>query len=110
MFVFVMLPCLFLETLGSPAGRGLISWLSCVLCFFFCFVTTHKVSRLIVSVPDLCLPLYFTLRKLTHDLKVSAYGQEFHNTRAQTNPCPVKRVDLQCYFNKWKTEFYNYKY
>ena len=30
MFVFIMLPCLFLTALRSPAGKGLTSWLSCV--------------------------------------------------------------------------------
>ena len=36
-FVFIMLPCLFLAALWSPAGKGLTSWLSCVLCFLvFC--------------------------------------------------------------------------
>ena len=29
-FAFVVLPCLFLATLWSPAGKGLASWLSCV--------------------------------------------------------------------------------
>ena len=76
MFVLVMLSCLFLEALGSPAGRGLTSLLSYVLCFLVFLSLSHMVSRLIVSVPDLCLPLYLTLRKLTLDLKVRAYGQE----------------------------------
>ena len=29
-FVFVILSCLFLATLWSPAGKGLTSWLSCM--------------------------------------------------------------------------------
>ena len=29
-FVFVMLSCLFVAALWSPAGKGLPSWLSCV--------------------------------------------------------------------------------
>ena len=33
MFVCVVLSCLFLEALWSPAGKGLTSWLSCLLCF-----------------------------------------------------------------------------
>ena len=32
-FVFVILSCLFLVALRSPAGKGLTSWLSFVLCF-----------------------------------------------------------------------------
>ena len=38
MFVFVMLSCPFLTALLSPAGKGLTSWLPCVLCFLvFCY-------------------------------------------------------------------------
>ena len=33
MFVFVMLSCLFLEALWSPAGKRLTYWPYCVLCF-----------------------------------------------------------------------------
>ena len=29
-FVFAILSCLFLASLWSPAGKGLISWLSCM--------------------------------------------------------------------------------
>ena len=37
MLVHVVLSCLFLATLWSPAGKGLTSWLSCMLCFLvFC--------------------------------------------------------------------------
>ena len=36
-FVFVMLSCLFSAALWSPAGKGMISWLSCVWSFVvFC--------------------------------------------------------------------------
>ena len=37
----VVLPCLFLVAMWSPAGKGLTSWLSCLLCF----VTFPNVSR-----------------------------------------------------------------
>ena len=45
--------------LGSPAGKGLTSWLSCVWCFII-FVTfpwcvLGRVWCLIVLIPDLCL-------------------------------------------------------
>ena len=43
-FVFVMLSCLFIAALKSPAGKGLTSWLSCVLCFLLFFVTFPYVS------------------------------------------------------------------
>ena len=33
MFVFVMMYCMFISSLWSPAGKWLKSWLSCVLCF-----------------------------------------------------------------------------
>ena len=37
MLVCVVLSCLFLTALWSSAGKGLTSWLSCVLCFLvFC--------------------------------------------------------------------------
>ena len=36
-FVFVMLSCLFIAALWSPAGKSLTSWLSCVLCFIVFF-------------------------------------------------------------------------
>ena len=47
----------------STAGKGLTSWLFCVLCFPVFFVTLPycvpgKVWYLLVSIPDLCLPLY----------------------------------------------------
>ena len=32
-FVFAMLSCLLIAALWSPAGRGLTSLLSCLLCF-----------------------------------------------------------------------------
>ena len=35
-FVFSMLSCLFIAALWSPAGKGPLSWLSCVM--FLCFV------------------------------------------------------------------------
>ena len=40
MLVCVVLSCLFLVALWSPAGKGLTFWLLCLLCF----VTFTKVS------------------------------------------------------------------
>ena len=37
MFLFVMLSCLFLAALWSPAVNGLTSWLSCVWCVILAF-------------------------------------------------------------------------
>ena len=36
MFIFIMQSCLLLASLLSPAGKGLISLISCVLCFSCC--------------------------------------------------------------------------
>ena len=41
-FVFVMLSYLFLAALLSPAGKGLTSWLSCVV--FFVFLSLFGIS------------------------------------------------------------------
>ena len=63
LFVSVMLSCMFLAALGSPGGKGLTSWLSCVLCFLVLLSLSHIVFRvrsgiLIVSIYNLCLLLY----------------------------------------------------
>ena len=63
MSVFVMLLCLFIAALWSPAGKGLTSWLSFVMlnCIF---VTCQcdilgQVWYFIVSIPNLCHLSYF---------------------------------------------------
>ena len=43
-FVFIILSCLFLAALWSPAGKGLTSWLSCVWCFLVFLSLSHMVS------------------------------------------------------------------
>ena len=60
-FVLVMLSCLFLAALLSPAGKGLTSWLSCVWCLMCSCVLSlsHQVWYLIVLISDLCLLPYF---------------------------------------------------
>ena len=45
MFIFVMLSCLFLLTLWSPNGKGLSSWLPCVLCFLLSLPLSIWCSR-----------------------------------------------------------------
>ena len=60
-FVFVMLSCLIIAALWSPAGHGLASWLSCdVFCLFVTFPCSvlGQVLYLIVSILDLCLLTY----------------------------------------------------
>ena len=38
-FVSVMLPCLFIAAIGSPARKGLTSCLSCICDIFFVFLS-----------------------------------------------------------------------
>ena len=61
-FVFLMLSCLFIAALWSPAGKELTSWL--LLVMFIIFVTfpcdiLGQMWYLIVSFPDLCRHSYF---------------------------------------------------
>ena len=74
-FVFVILSCLFLEALWSPAGEGLTSWRSCMRCFlvicYFPFIVLCKVWYLILSIAELCLIPYLNqdlckIRKFCH--------------------------------------------
>ena len=64
-FMFVMISCLFIAALWSPAGKGLtlaVLYLmfSCVFVTFpFCVL--RQVWYMIVLIPDLCLLTYFTL-------------------------------------------------
>ena len=51
MFVFVMLSFLFLAAMWSPAGKGLNSWFSCVLCF----LTVLSLSCIWFSVSSVVL-------------------------------------------------------
>ena len=61
--VFVMLSCLFIAALWSPAGKGLASWLlfaklNCVFVTLPCGIL-GQVWYLIVLIPDLCPLSYF---------------------------------------------------
>ena len=54
---------LFICALWSPAGKGLTSWLSCVVSNCECYFPIGilgQVWYLIVSIPDLCTLTYFT--------------------------------------------------
>ena len=42
---FIILSCLFLAALWSPAVKGLTSWLSCVWCFLVFLSLSHMVSQ-----------------------------------------------------------------
>ena len=62
--VVVVLSCLFLVALWSPAGKGLISWLffvmfNCVFVAFPCGIL-GQVWYLIVSILDICRLSYFS--------------------------------------------------
>ena len=65
--LFVMLLCLIIAALWSPAWKGMTSWLSFVM--FYCIFVTFpcgilgQVWYLIVSIPDLCHLSYFQTRK-----------------------------------------------
>ena len=71
-FVFVMLSCFLISALWSPVGKGLTSWLPCMLRYFGVFVTfsygvLDQVWYLIVSIPEFCLLaylVYYNLLKL----------------------------------------------
>ena len=69
MFVFVMLSCLFLALLWSPAARTLTSWLSYLLCFLvFChFSIWCSGSIMVLDCIDskLCLPLSLVIFWIT---------------------------------------------
>ena len=58
--VFVILSCLFIAALWSPAGKGLTSWLLFVMfnCVFVTFL--GQVWYSIVSIPDLWRISYFS--------------------------------------------------
>ena len=71
-YFYLVLLCfharLFVDALWSPAGKGLTSWLSFVMCncdvVTFPLVSGGQVLCLIVSIPDLCplSDLYWDLR------------------------------------------------
>ena len=65
--MFDRLSHLSIAALWSPAGKGLISWLSFVMlnCVFFtfpCGFLSH-VWQLVVSIPDLCRLSYFVAKE-----------------------------------------------
>ena len=69
--VFVMLSCLLIAALWSPAGKGLTFWLSFVVLnrvvVTFLFGILGQVWYLIVSIADLCSLSYsHTVRIVLH--------------------------------------------
>ena len=70
-FMFVMLSCLFIAALRSPAGKGVSLWglaLLCVMfnCVFvtFPFAVLGQVWYLFVLIPGRCLLPYFLIEKI----------------------------------------------
>ena len=68
-FVSFMMSCLSIAALWPPAGKELVSWLSCMCCFLCVIVTfpcvvLGQVWYLIVSIPDFCLLLNYIYHKL----------------------------------------------
>ena len=63
-FTFGMLSCLFIAALWSPAGKGLTTWLPCMLLYFVIFPcgVLGQVWYVIVLIPDLCLLTYFPMK------------------------------------------------
>ena len=63
-FVFVLLSCLFLVPLWSPAGKGLAFLCVMFSCVFvtFPYGVLGQVWYLIVSIPELFLLLYMDAR------------------------------------------------
>ena len=77
--VFVILSCLFIAALWSPAGKGMTSWLllgmsNCDIVTFPCGIL-GQVWYLIVLIPVLCRISYFknTTRNRDH-LRVKQIG------------------------------------
>ena len=70
-----MLSCLFIAALWSPTGKGLTSWLTCVVCdSLLCFVTfpygvLGQVWYLIGVVSSLAVPGSIPLRMSTGQKK-----------------------------------------
>ena len=85
--VFVMLSCLFIAALWSPAGKGLTSWIlfvmfGCTLVTFQCGVL-GRVWYLIVLIIDLCPLSYFyhvRLYILSTKRNVPGYSMLYKNS------------------------------
>ena len=78
---------LFINALWSPAGKGLTSWLWCVMSncdvvtFPFCIL--GQVWCLIVSIPDLC-PLSDFLYGSSSSERINKLGKA-HNIKDKSN-------------------------
>ena len=82
-FVSIMLSCMFVAALWLPAGKGLTSWLSCVVfsCVFVTFpcAVLGQVWYLIVSITDLCLlPYCYYFSQISQQLHTSRHCRLYH--------------------------------
>ena len=105
--VFVMLSCLFIAALWSPAGKGLTSWLlfvmfNCVSVTFPCGIL-DQIWFLIESIPDLCHRSYFGMKKRaiqhrTNDLYVRFCGYLWRiydfSLSKQLISCPMFNIEI----------------
>ena len=91
---------LFICALWSPAGKGLTSWLSCVVSNCVCYFPIGilgQVWYLIVSIPDLCILTYFTfsLVKVRKKAKIrNRYNQAPHLTQDTNGKVTTSKLDI----------------
>ena len=85
-FVFrVILSCLFLAALWSPAGKVLLYVIFSCVFFTFPYSVLGQVWFLIVSIPDLCLLLYFAHNCCTKR-KISKNREKCRFKLSQSSP------------------------
>ena len=78
-FIFVMLSFLYLADLWSPAGSLVCDVLLC-FCHYFSIDIPGQVWYLIVSIPNLCLPLYRSIKKVISLRNISIVFSHFYYT------------------------------
>ena len=83
-----MRSCLVIAGVCSPAGKGVASWLLCVM--FYCVTLTcgvlGQVCYLIVSIPDLCPLTYFhCFHTVYHEDWISVLGTDRRQDLYQEN-------------------------
>ena len=91
-FMSVMLFCLFLAALCSPAGKALTSWLS------FPYCVLGQVWYLMKSISDLCLLTYFVQDTDTRHIQKTIHMQYCVSLFAYVKTPEIRRgpVSLYC--------------
>ena len=119
--VFVMLPRLFVAALWSLAGKGLTSWLLCVMsnCDFvtFPYGILGQVRYLIVLIPDifhlsyLHLCIFDSSIRGTNLIKINenqvSMNRKSHTHRSQTNQWHMYVSSIQ--YKRYKSDKINEK-